>query len=245
MAADKRRFTQIIAAALIGTALLAQNRAPNPAQEISRATLVFPALGAPVSAEITEERTTKLPDETSRTEVHVTKAFRDGAGRLRTEMDIPGPTGDPAAFVQIFDRADGFMVVLIPMEKMADRVLFPKSDPSNQGVGFAFSQPGPLINAPGKRTSKTEELGKQTIDGFEYEGTRTTTTLADIPSIIAVDEEWSAPSLGWIGWIKSSGPDMQVSAKLRILDRRDPDPTLFEIPPDYFIRDLKPDDYAQ
>jgi hypothetical protein len=222
---------------LISTTALAQNPAPQPAKEISQATMVFPALGTPLSAEITEERITKLPDGTSKTEVRISKAFRDGAGRLRTEMDMAGPTGDPATLVQIFNGADGFVAVLIPVEKTAGRIRFPKGDPSKQGVGFPFSQPGPLITAPGKRTSKTESLGKQTIDGIEYEGTRTTTTLEGQPSIIAVDEEWAAP-LGWIGLIKSSGPDMQVTAKLHILDRRDPDPRLFEIPPDYLVREL-------
>jgi hypothetical protein len=164
-----------------------------------------------------------------------------GAGRLRTEMDIPGPNGDPATFVQIFNGADGFMDVLIPAEKTAGRFLFPKGDPSKQGVGFGFSQPGPQITAPGKRTSKTENLGKQTIDGIDYEGTRTTTTVEDQASIFAVDEEWTAPSLGWIGLFKSSGLDIQVTAKLRILDRRDPDPALFQIPPDYEIRELQSD----
>jgi hypothetical protein len=230
--------TRIIVAALISAAaMLAQK----PTQGIERATLVLPMPGTPLSAEITEERTTKLPDGTSKTEVTTSRAYRDGAGRLRTEMDIASPSGGPSTIV-IFSIPDGFMAGLIPAEKMAGRFQFPNEDRSK--MGFGFSRPGPLITAPGKRTSKTENLGKQTIDGIEYEGTRTTTTVEDQPSIIGVEEEWTAP-LGLIGLMKSSGPDMQVTAKLHVVDRNDPDPRLFEIPPDYSIRELRWDDPRQ
>jgi hypothetical protein len=137
---------------------------------------------------------------------------------------------------------DGFMAGLIPIEKIAGRFQFPNEDRSK--LGFGYAQPGPQITAPGKRTTKTESLGKQTIDGIEYEGRRTTTTVEDQPSIIGVEEEWAA-SDGLIGWMKSSGPDMQVTAKLHILDRHDPDPALFQIPPDYSIRELTADVPAQ
>ena len=178
---------------MIGTALLAQDPAPNPSQGFSQATLVLPVAGAPLSAEMVEERTT----------------------------------------------------ILVPSERTAGRYQFSQQEQSEGG--FGFSNGGPPIRATGKKTTTTESLGKQTIEGIEYEGTRVTATAEDQPSgipIVGVDEQWMAP-FGLIGLTKSSGPDMQITAKLRILDRRDPDPALFEIPPDYFIRDLKPDDHAQ
>jgi len=233
MATDKHRFTRIILGALIGAAAMhAQN--PPQKQGVTRATLVFPMPGAPLSAEITEERKTRLPDGTWKTEVTASKAYRDGAGRLRTEMDLASSSGEPAGIV-IFNMPDGFMAALIPIEKVAGRFPFPNGDRSK--MGFGYSQPGQQITAPGKKTYKTENLGKQAIDGIEYEGTRTTTTVEDQPSIVGVQEEWQARE-GFIGSLKSSGPDLEVTATLHIRDRRDPDPRLFEIPPDYTIQEL-------
>src|SRR5271166_2098120 len=224
----------LIAGLLISAAAMF---AQKPIQGVNRATLVLPYLGVPLSAEITEERKTKLPDGTWKTEVITSKAFRDGAGRLRTDMDIASHSGESATAV-IFNMPDGFMAALIPGEKVAGRFQFPNEDRSK--MGFGYSQPGPQITAAGKRTTKTENLGKQTIDGIEYEGTRTTTTVEDQPSIIGVQEEWQA-SEGLIGLVKSSGPDTQITAKLHVLDRREPDPRLFEIPPDYSINELTDD----
>ncbi len=111
--------------------------------------------------------------------------------------------------------------------------------------GLSFTTIDPLIKAPGKKTSKTESLGKQTIEGIEFEGTRTTTTVADQPSIVGVQDHWAARDLGLFGLEKSSGPELESTAKIRNLDRREPDPALFAPPPDYNIRDLNPDDPAQ
>jgi hypothetical protein len=153
---------------------------------------------------------------------------------------------DKRRFTQIIAAAmDGFMAILVPSERTAGRYQFSQQEQSEGG--FGFSNGGPPIRATGKKTTTTENLGKQTIEGIEYEGTRVTATAEDQPSgipIVGVDEQWMAP-FGLIGLTKSSGPDMQITAKLRILDRRDPDSALFEIPPNYFIRDLKPDDHAQ
>ncbi len=209
-------------------------QAQKPPEGITRAILVLPALGSPLSAEVTEERITKLPDGTSKTDVITSKAYRDGSARLRTDMDLASPSGEPA-IIFILNSPDGFMAAMMPAEKIAGRFQF-----KNEGQPFwifGYSQPGPEISAPGKRSAKTENLGKQTIEDIEYEGTRTTTTVEGQPSIIGVEEEWKAPD-GLIGLIKSSGPDLQVTAKLHILDRRDPDPRLFEIPPDYTINEL-------
>jgi hypothetical protein len=51
--------------------------------------------------------------------------------------------------------------------------------------------------------------------------------------------------LGLLGLIKSSGPEGQITAKIRKVDRSAPDPELFKIPPDYFIRELKEYDSKQ
>jgi hypothetical protein len=216
----------------------AQN-SPPPAAKMGPATLVLPVAGAPLSAEVIEERSMKLADGTSKTEVITSKVFRDAAGRLRTESNQNGANGESKLIVTVMDRSGGFMAVLVPSEKMGGRFQFPKQDTSVRG-GFAFFG-NPLILVPGKKSFKSESLGKQTIDGIEYEGDRTTTTSDEQPSLVGVEERWMNGELGLIGLTKSSGPNEQSTAKIRSMDRHAPDPALFEIPSDYVIQDLKDD----
>jgi hypothetical protein len=126
---------------------------------------------------------------------------------------------------------------------MAARFQFPKQDPSAQ-LGIAILG-GPLVTVPGNKSTESESLGKQTIDGIEYTGNRTTTTSDQQPALVGVEEFWQSQELGLIGLMKSSGPDGQKTAKLRNVDRRTPDPELFKIPASYSVRDLKEADPPQ
>ena len=202
--------------------------------------LVLPVAGAPLAAEIVEERGTRSPDGTFKTaEITTSKVFRDADGRLRTETDIKGSSGESEAIVTIMDRANGFMALLAPSQKMGGRFQFPKQDPS-QRAGISFLG-NPLIRIPGEKSFHTETLGSETIDGIEYEGERTTTTLKEQPSVLGEEERWFARDLGLFALMKSSGPDEQSIARLTKVDRHAPDPALFQIPPDYAIQDLKDD----
>jgi hypothetical protein len=243
MATDKRRLTRMMSLALISTALFAQTPSPKPTQRIPPVTMVLPVAGAPLSVDIVEERTTKLPDGASKTETLTSKVYRDGAGRMRTETEVAGDSGESTAIIQLLDKPDGFMAILVPAEKGGGRFLFSKKQQSEAGYGFTTIDP--LITAAGKKTSKTESLGKQTIEGIEFEGARTTTTVDGQPSIVGVQDHWVARDLGLFGLEKSSGPDLESTVKIRNLDQHEPDPALFTPPPDYYIRDLNADDPAQ
>jgi len=207
------------------------------AQNKTLPTLVLPVPGAPLSAEVVEEHTTKLADGTSRTEVNVSKVYRDAAGRLRDEHKLDGSEG-PEEIVTITNQPDGFLVLLVPSEKTGGRLLFPKDQKA--GVGFSLLG-NPLMQALGKKSTKTDDLGKQMIEGIEFEGRRTTITMDEQPSVAGVSEEWQNRDLRVFGLLTATGPDGQTSIKLRNVDRRPPDPALFEIPSDYSIRDLTDD----
>jgi hypothetical protein len=204
--------------------------AQSPRSQVISDTLVLPVPGAPLSVETVEERTT------APTGVKIGKVFRDASGRMRVETSIDGPNGESAATVQIYDGVGGFMAILVPQQQMAARFEFPKRDATQ--VGFAVGG-GPPLRNEGKMTRKTEGLGKQTIEGIEFEGERTAFTWDDQPSVVATEDRWSAKELGLFGLVKYSGPDRQTTAKIRNLLRSDPDPALFKIPPDYFVQDLK------
>ena len=201
-------------------------------------TMVLPISGVPLSVERIEEYVSKSPDGTFTTEIHKSKYYRDAAGRTRMEVESVQPFGDPILTIQLDSRVDGFIAVVDTQAKLVHRVRFAKgSSPDDWGVGIG---PSGLAGASGKTTQKTEDLGKQSIGGVECAGSRTTTTVDDQPSLVAVDELWMSKELGLIGLVKHSGPDGELTSRIQNVDRTVPDPMLFVIPAEYRIRDMEP-----
>jgi hypothetical protein len=222
-----------IIAALATLAVFASAQAPHESP-----TMVPPISGVPLSVERIEEYVSKGPDGTSATEISKSKYYRDAAGRTRMEVESGQPFGDPILTIQLDSRVDGFIAVVDTQAKLVHRVRFPKgSSPDDWGVGLG---PIGLAGVSGKKTQKTEDLGKRNIGGVECVGFRTTTTADDQPSLVAVDELWMSKELGLIGLVKHSGPDGELTSRIQNVDRTVPDPTLFVIPADYRIRDMEP-----
>jgi hypothetical protein len=93
----------------------------------------------------------------------------------------------------------------------------------------------------GQRT--TELLGRQVIEGIEVEGKRVTTTIpageiGNTRPIEIVDEAWYAPALQIAVMTKHSDPRSgETTYRLTNLSRNEPPHSLFEIPPDYSVKD--------
>jgi hypothetical protein len=155
---------------------------------------------------------------------------------MRVEIETPDSDGS-LPMIQLADPVEGFIAILEISTKIAHRVKFKNTGPA---AGLAMSMGGGkgLTDVPGKKTRKTENLGKQTIDTIEYEGSRTTITSDDQPSLVAVSEYWGSKELGLIGLVKYSGPDEESTSRIEKVDRTVPDPALFAIPADYRVRDL-------
>lgn len=200
-------------------------------------TMVLPIPRGPLSVETIAEFVTKDPDGTSTSRIDKNKVYRDGAGRLRSEMEVRDAFGGPSIVILLADPVEGFVAVLETSTKIAHRVQGPKTGPRGE-IGIS-SGPTGLMRVPGKKTQKTENLGTETIEGVEFEGTRTTTTSDEQPSLIAVDESWRSKELGLFGLVKHSGPDGEMTSRIQNVDRTVPDPTLFIIPSDYRIRDME------
>jgi TonB family protein len=92
--------------------------------------------------------------------------------------------------------------------------------------------------------TKNESLGSQVIEGVTAEGTRVTFTIpaesmGNERPIEATYERWRSTELQFDVLIKSvdprSGESTQQMTNIRL---GDPDPALFEIPPDYVVQDL-------
>lgn len=92
-------------------------------------------------------------------------------------------------------------------------------------------------------SAKTEQLGKQNINGVEAEGTRTTVTIApgeigNDRAIEIVSERWFSPELQVIVMTRHSDPRFgENSYQLIDINRTEPARDLFEVPAGYKIQE--------
>ena len=105
--------------------------------------------------------------------------------------------------------------------------------------------PGTYIfkTAPGADNEVKQELGKQTIEGVEAEGTRTTITIpageiGNERPIEIVSERWYSPELQLVVMSRHSDPRTgETTYKLTNINRAEPAKSLFEVPPGYTVKD--------
>ncbi len=94
---------------------------------------------------------------------------------------------------------------------------------------------------------KTEELGKQVVEGVECIGIRTTVTIAagqigNERPLDMVTERWSSPELGFDVLRKHSDPrNGETTYKLTNIVRGEQPRSLFEVPADYKLNDFSAD----
>jgi TonB family protein len=101
----------------------------------------------------------------------------------------------------------------------------------------------PVSRSAARYTTKTEQLGKQMVEGVECEGTRVVTTLpagaiGNERPIETVKETWYSPELQLMILSKSSDPRFGESTyRVTNIARYEPDAEHFQIPSDYTIID--------
>jgi len=159
--------------------------------------------GQPFSADIVEESDQYLVDGNHIHHETHGRIFRDSEGRSRTENELGGliGSGKPIVHIQIFDPADGAVIMLDPEHKVASVVHFggkvtvtstvkpvPRAIKPAQRVPSESRAVSPeamqqnlrdtrdmqVLGA--KRQYSQEDLGTMEIEGFTVKGTRTTTT---------------------------------------------------------------------
>lgn len=216
--------------------------------------------GAPYSAEQIDERVQTLNDGTHirQTQVH-TKIYRDSQGRTRIErpLIVLQNRQDWPLVTEITDPVAGVRYIVDPQNKVAHRVK------AQSGVGYAVApnewflsrnrvaapgppssppHPAPAPAAAGARPETTEEkLGQEIIEGVPADGVRHTTTIPagaegnDRPFSIT-SEEWISPDLKIVVLRKQNDPRFgETIMKFVNISRDEPDPSLFQPPPDYRI----------
>jgi hypothetical protein len=116
-----------------------------------------------------------------------------------------------------------------------------------EGPVVAGGGPGGFVMMMGdKKNTRKEELGKQTIEGVEAEGTRLTTTIpageiGNEQPIEMVFENWYSPELQTVIMSKHSDPRSgENTYRLTNINRTEPAHSLFEVPSDYTIQESGP-----
>ena len=215
--------------------------------------------GAPYSADEISETTQTLADGNRIVRKSSARVYRDKDGRTRTERTLSVPGVQPGAdetMIMIDDPVAGLTFQLEPGSRaaikmpagnnqelkrmaetkamMAGNVLFAAKGPVTTKMAMV-AKPAPV--------PKTESLGKQTVEGIEAEGTRTTITipagdLGNERPIDIVSERWFSPELQTFVLTRRNDPMIgETVYRLSNISRAEPDPSLFQVPPGYSIKD--------
>ena len=162
-------------------------------------------------------------------------------GRTRRENTLPaiGPvaaSGAPVRLVVINDTVSGSHYMLDATNKIA-RTMKPHSGHFREGA------PGAMYPRHDWPEPQTESLGKQSIEGVEAEGTRSTITIPagqignDRPLVI-VSERWYSSDLQTVVMSKRTDPRMgETVFRLSNISRVEPAASLFLVPADYTIKE--------
>jgi len=214
--------------------------------------------GHPYSADRVIEHTQTLIDGTHIDQKHETaREYRDSEGRIRTEQKLfKGPRAPAIAkdelptLVQIFDPVAGYSYTLDPRKLIAHRVALPPQSSEWRPVplGSAALPPQTSSKTVGQRSFlqrkiKKDSLGTELIDGVLAEGTRiavTTPTGAegnDRP-LTRTCEHWRSEEMDLMLLSKCTDPRTgKTTMRLDNFDPTEPDPVLFQVPPEYTVVD--------
>lgn len=212
--------------------------------------LIHVVLNRPYSAVMETEFSRTLEDGTriDRKGIDVHE-YRDSAGRTRTEhAAIPmmgnlinppdGPTmvmiNDPVALKSYTLRPQNQTAQVREAPELAARTVAKKDSTEFQRVL-------PLDTDRPRPEFVTEDLGTQTIDGLDVVGTKETTTYPagfegnDRP-FSSTRERWCSVDLRVIILQKLDDPRSgQTTIRLTNIERTEPDPSVFSVPPEYTI----------
>jgi len=199
-----------------------------------------PVTGAPFSAEEVTERVQTLPDGTHLTHTSTVMIYRDSQGRTRRE---PQHAGALPAIIGILDPVAHVRYLVNPRLKTVSKyTLSPRQGlPMQRSAGGPMARPTESPDAKTPRRS-TEDLGTETMEGLLVTGTRRTvrwpagSRLGNDRPVTTTEETWVSPDLQEVVLSKRTDPERGNSTrKLINISRAEPDPSLFQPPPDYRI----------
>jgi hypothetical protein len=219
---------------------------------------------APFSGEMVCECMETLADG-NRT-LHQTKTIihRDGEGRIRQEISFKIRNVSSGAYeehkaIRVSDHFGGQNFTLDPQNRTARKsATLPEQEIKGlmaiEPVGIVVASNGAAIG-PGNACGlgrfglnpeiKSEALGSQMIEGIAADGMRITYTIPagsmgnERPIEVTYDR-WRSKELEMDVLVKSVDPRSGVTTQqMTQISRGEPDATLFEIPSDYTVQELK------
>ena len=193
--------------------------------------------GAPYSAEAVNETIQTLADGNRIVQRTSAMQYRDAEGRERREET------SAMGVIFISDPVAGTRYTLHPDSQTAERSPLPSEFELGRSSGVAAIAAVKQLAAEGgvSGNRKTEQLGSMFIEGVQAQGTRTTRTIPagqignDRP-ITIVDESWYSHDPQMTVMTKHSDPRTgETNFALKNINRSNPPPTLFEVPPNYAV----------
>lgn len=198
--------------------------------------------GAPFSATAETENVQPLLDGSRTTQKNTSQLYRDSEGRTRREQRLNNIGGfatanDAPPMVFIDDPVAGVSYMLDTKNLKARKMSF------RGGPGPGFGMPPPPRQSASE--AKTEQLGKQMIEGVEAEGTRTTITIpagqvGNEKPLEIVSERWYSAALQEVILSKHRDPRLgEHTYRLTNINRSEPAATLFQVPTDYAVTEAQ------
>jgi hypothetical protein len=198
--------------------------------------------GEPYSLTSKTTDTKKFTDGTWHTTVHEERRMRDSEGRERSEfLDA---SGRPIV-ISITDPVARTIASLQPFFKSATVTHVPLPSPEQEARAEGFRAKAAEYRALHPPSPDAESpLPPQTIAGVYAEGKRHTTVLtakmAGDQAVRVLEQTWTAPDLKIPLARTSDDPrGEKIAMTVITLQRANPDPALFQIPPDYKLVEQK------
>ncbi|MBI4877496.1 MAG: hypothetical protein HY822_22940 [Acidobacteria bacterium] len=219
--------------------------------------------GAPYTAEAVTETVQVLGDGNRITRKTSSQLARDSEGRTRRHDKLggigPWPAEGTHEVIFISDPVAKVQWVLEAGAKTARKMPLPPGD-LKPGEGMQWTmrhrdesggkQEEQRIAIKVRHASgpeKTESLGKRGIEGVVADGTRTAITIpagemGNERPIEIVSERWYSPELQTVVLTRRNDPRFgETTYKLLNIQRAEPPRMLFEVPPDYQVKEMKGD----
>ena len=212
--------------------------------------------GLPFSADVVEENDKFLADGNHiHYEVHG-RIFRDSEGRIRTETEAPVFNSDSKPFVHIniTDLVAGRIIFLDAEHKIATVTLvgrptaqaamaIPKTSTDKTPKVQADLAVNTVRRSMPRPDPAPEDLGTTQIEGFTVQGTRSTHVMdagvmGNDKPIANTSERWFSTELKMDLVNISDNPDSGKHVrKLVNIRAGEPDPLLFQVPPDFTVKE--------
>jgi hypothetical protein len=199
---------------------------------------------APFTGDLITETSQTLSDGNHIKQSTTAHLVRDSEGRTRREQSLNGlgalgSAGANTEAVFINDPVAGVSYALNPSNHTASKMADPGRPRGDRGMRPPSDDATRRNRGPQNGNTKTESLGRQTVEGIPADGSRVTQTIpagamGNERPIEVVTERWYSPDLQMDVLTKRTDPRFgDTITKLTNISRAEPSHTLFEPPADY------------